>query len=105
MRTYSLISPTLTGVLSDDYLYFEGTERPQEFFMLRDGEEISSDKIARLEAYFNDLYNLFLRKLTSFAGGVEVGDDEVLKLQALLQELIKVRQLIENAGRTAIMGK
>lgn len=105
MKTYSFTSPSLTGVLSDDYLYFEGANRPQEFFMLRDGGEVAREKIERLEVYFNDIYNLFLRKITAFAGGGSVSDEETLKLQALLQELIKVRQLIENAGRTAIMGE
>ncbi len=105
MKTYSTISPSLTGVLSDDYLYFEGTERPEEYFMLRDGGEVSPENILSLERYFNDLYGLFLRKLTLFAGGGVINDDDSLKLQALLQEMIKVRNLIENAGKPAIMDK
>ena len=108
MHQYTYHPPTLTGVLSDDYLYFEGTPRPQAFFTLRDGEDVGSSRrqetLAELEHYWNDIYNLFLRKLTSFAGTVPVSDEDALKLQALLQELIKVKNLIENAGKADIMG-
>ncbi len=108
MKTYTLTT-TLTGVLSDDCLYFEGTVRPQTLRMLFDkaGEQsqrLSREMISELEGYWNDLYNLFLRKVTYFAGSSEVGDEEAIKLQALLQELIKVRKLIVNAGRADIMG-
>ena len=109
MNTYPIISPTLSGVISDDYLYFEGTQRPQEFFILRDGgilcEERREESVLVLEQYFNDMYNLFLRKLTLFASSVPISDEESLKLQALLQELIKVKRLIENATKVAIMGE
>lgn len=107
MKAYSTISPTLSGVLSDDYLYFEGTRRPQAFFTLRDGKTVGNNdrekSILMLEQYFNDVYNLFLRKLTSFASSDPASDDESLKLQALLQELVKVKGLIENAGKADIM--
>lgn len=107
MKPYSTISPSLTGVLSDDYLYFEGARRPQAFFTLRDGSTIDEKdrekSILMLEQYFNDMYNLFLRKLTGFASSGPLSDDDSLKLQALLQELIKVKGLIENAGKAAIM--
>ncbi len=99
------ISPSLSGVLSDDYLYFEGVRRPESFFMLRDGGEkiIETEDIVVLERYWNDMYNLFLRKLTQFAGSNPINDEESLKLQALLEEMIKVKKLIENASKTAIM--
>lgn len=104
MKTYTPI-PTLSGVISDDYLFYEGTSRPQIFYTLSDGgeEKMSRDKILELEGYWNDLYNLFLRKLTTFAGSNSSSDEEVLKLQALLQELIKTKSLIEKAPRTDIM--
>lgn len=106
MKTY--LTPSLAGVLSDDYLYFEGISRPQVFFALRDGREVGEDEragsILVLEQYFNDLYNLFLRKLTGFASGAPTSEEDAVKLQALLQELIKIKSLIENAGKVAIMG-
>lgn len=69
----------------------------------RDGVEQGTESLLILEQYWNDMYNLFLRKLTSFASSAPTTDEENLKLQALLQELIKVKGLIENAGKTAIM--
>lgn len=99
MKQYIL--PTLTGVISEDYLYFEGVTRPPLFYTLQDGNGAGS--LHELELYWIDIYNLFLRKLTLFASTVPTGDEETLKLQALLQELIKVKSLIENAGKADIM--
>src|SRR4051812_5417782 len=102
MKTYTLTT-TLSGVLTDDYLYFEGVFRPQAFYMLKDEPiQVPKEKIVELERYFNDLYNLFLRKLTVFASSTLTYDEEI-KLQALLQELIKIRHLIENDEKVAIM--
>ncbi len=101
-KQYSITSPSLHGVLTDDYLYFEGLRKPRVFFSLRDGVPAEQD-IEVLERYWNDMYNLFLRKLTQFAGTPSIGAEETLKLQAFLQELIKVKGLIENASKTAIM--
>jgi hypothetical protein len=102
MKTYPLTS-TLLGVLTDDYLYFEGTARPQAFYTIEDGK-LSPTETRELEQYWNDIYNLFLRKLTLFAGSIPMSEEETLKLQALLQELIKIKNLIEKAGETDIMG-
>src|SRR3989344_3968916 len=100
MNNYSIISPSLDGVLSDDYIYFEGARRPTALFALRDGGIIEEKDVIALEQYFNDMYNLFLRKLTTFAGSAQIDDQETLKLQALLQELVKVKKLIENSPKT-----
>lgn len=101
MKTYPLTT-TLTGVLTDDYLYFEGIPRPQSFHSFEDGK-LNPREVHELEQYWSDLYNLFLRKLTLFAGSAPVREEESLKLQALLQELIKVKDLIEKGSRTDIM--
>ncbi|HEY9583685.1 MAG TPA: hypothetical protein VJI66_01825 [Candidatus Paceibacterota bacterium] len=93
MRNYSIISPSVDGIISDDHLYFEGVQRPQEVYLLRDGGA-SLEEIGVLEKYFNDVYNLFLRKLSSFAMFGHTDDEETTKLQALLQELIKVKKLL-----------
>lgn len=98
MNTYSITSPSIIGVLSDDHLYFEGLSRPAEMYALRDGEDASGSSVDVLEKYFNDVYNLFLRKLSAFAVLDHAGDDESMKLQALLQELIKVKGLIEGVN-------
>lgn len=100
MNTYPLTT-TLTGILSDDYLYFEGIPRPQVVYTVE--ENLSPKELNELEQYWNDLYNLFLRKLTLFAGSLPIIKEETLKLQALLQELIKIKNLIEKADETDIM--
>ena len=96
MNTYSIVSPSLDGVLSDDYIYFEGVRRPSELFTVRDSGIESEENKVILERYFNDIYNLFLRKLTHFTGNSPVNNEETLKMQGLLQEMIKVKGLIEN---------
>ncbi len=95
MKTYNITSPSVDGILSDDFLYFEGVSRPPELYTVRDQGYISEDKIDVLEKYFNDLYNLFLRKLSSFAMFEHTNEEEAMKMQALLQELIKVKKMIE----------
>ena len=95
MKIYNTVSPSIEGVLSDDLLYFEGVSRPPKIFTIRDQGFVSEDNIDILEKYFNDIYNLFLRKLSSFAMFEQTNEEESAKLQALLQELIKVKKLIE----------
>ena len=31
-----MTQPSIDGVISNDYIYYEGIERPKEFFVLRD---------------------------------------------------------------------
>ncbi len=98
MKTYSIPSPSLEGVLSDDHMYFEGVERPSQIYMVADGTQVSEENIDVLEKYFNDVYNLFLRKLSLFSSFGHTTDEEATKLQALLQELVKVKRLIEGVS-------
>lgn len=92
MKGYSIISPSLDGLLTDDALYFEGLSRPSAYYALRDAPASEKEGIL-LEQYSNDVYNLFLRKLSAFASGDRTEADTV-KLQALLQELIKTKELL-----------
>lgn len=103
MKDYTITHPSLYGIISDDSLYFEGLKKPNEFYEFRD--EIIEQKrdVVILRDYFNDMHSLFLRKLEDFCGGVSVGDESSIKLQALLQEIIKVKKLIENAENEDIM--
>lgn len=105
MKTYSIIMPSLDGVLSDDELYFEGMRKPPALFAIRDGNSIEGHNIEILEKYFNDIYNLFIRKLSLFASYEMESDEESTKLQALLQEMIKVKGLISNASRVGDMNE
>jgi hypothetical protein len=98
-KAYSLAMPSLDGLLSDDALYFEGVSRPPEYYVFRDAPSAAGDPVI-LERYSNDVYNLFLRKLSSFVGDVGAPNEDSVKLQALLQELIKVKGLL--AGKEKI---
>jgi ABC-type Zn2+ transport system substrate-binding protein/surface adhesin len=46
-----------------------------------------------LSQYFHDLYGVFVKKLGYFVVEPEVGPDDEIKLQAMLQELIKIKKL------------
>lgn len=96
MKYYTTTSPSLDGIIADDPMYFEGVERPQALYTVRDGGVAAPDSIELLERYFHDLHTLFLKKLSVFVSFENTGGDEdSLKLQALLQELVKVKGLIE----------
>lgn len=98
---YKILQPRLDGVLSDDHLYFEGLQRPSALFLIRDAGDSATENIEILEKYLADIYNLFLRKLSVFIAEESVTSEESLKLQGLLQELVKVKNLIEGAARAA----
>lgn len=46
-----------------------------------------------IEQYFTDLYSIFLKKLSYFFVESEVRPDDEVKLQAMLQEMIKIKKL------------
>ncbi len=109
MRDYQLVSPSLEGVLYHDSLAYEGVSRPLELLRALDGPaakgraSIAKEKKARpmgaedariLERYFNDLYGIFQKKLSAFAISTGYSYPEGIKLQAILQELVKVKRLI-----------
>ncbi len=100
MRDYQLISPSLEGVLSHSSLWYEGLNRPIEIMKILDGPaskrgrtKPSEDEEKVLEQYFQDLYGVFLKKLSTFALEAESSAEETIKLQALFQEMIKVKRL------------
>ncbi|MEK7095397.1 MAG: hypothetical protein AAB917_01940 [Patescibacteria group bacterium] len=102
MKIYTVTSPSLEGILSDDHLFFEGVQRPQNLYQIKDEDSLHRvENIEILEKYFNDIYNLFLRKLSFFVTEESTTNEESTKLQALLQEMIKVKSLIESATRNA----
>jgi len=100
MQYYNIISPSIQGLLSDDYLYFEGINRPNRILLLSDNGKVRNDEIGILEEYFNDVYNLFLRKISVFASLNNTNAEDTTKLQALLQELIKVKRLILDSSES-----
>ncbi len=103
IRDYQIVSPSLDGVISHDLLSYEGIVRPNEILRVLDGPSSKGNgkKAPRteeerrvLEAYFNDLYGVFMKKLSLFVTEPDIPHDEAIKLQALLQEMIKVRGLL-----------
>lgn len=95
MENYTIKQPLINGILSDDYLHFEGVYRPTQVFMIRDAE-IDENSREVLEKYFNDIYNLFLRKISIFSSFEHSTDEEMIKIQALLQELVKVKKILQD---------
>lgn len=104
MQSYTITSPSLDGLLTDDNLYFEGIRKPLVAYSVRETMPDSLEHIAILERYFSDIHALFMKKFAVFSGSGTVANEETVKLQALLQEMVKVRGLIESA-RTAIEEK
>ncbi|MES3031590.1 MAG: hypothetical protein V4697_04250 [Patescibacteria group bacterium] len=99
MKYYTTTSPALEGIIADDPMYFEGVERPSALYTIRDGGRTSEDTIEVLSQYFHDLHMLFLKKLSVFVSFENAsGEEDSLKLQALFQELVKVKGLIEKGG-------
>mgnify|MGYP003393901732 CR=1 FL=1 len=102
-RDYAFVSPSLEGVLSLDSLLYAGIRRPVEVLRALDGPAADSaaakkphhDKL--LEQYFYDLYGVFMKKFSAFVLESAVSTPETVQLQAMLQEMIKIKKLI--AGR------
>ncbi len=92
--------PTFDGIISEDYLYFEGIKRPVNTYMFNDSGYPSEEDGYILEKYFNDVYNLFLRKISYFASDDMSKEEDIIKIQALLQELIKVKKLINSTNES-----
>ncbi|MDE2038296.1 MAG: hypothetical protein KGI69_03705 [Patescibacteria group bacterium] len=98
-RDYEIVSPSLEGILSEVAVEYEGVRRPTEILRAMDGpaagpeaEPACGRKI--LERYFYDIYGIFMKKLSHFVLDPGPGDQDTVKLQALLQEMIKVKRLI-----------
>ena len=86
---------------SHDETVFEGLLRPASMLFLHDGtvDYHHENEGAILERYFSDIQNLFLKKFGLFAGSDQVTEQESYKLRSLLEEMIKVKSLMEkNAG-------
>ena len=109
IRDYMITSPSLDGILSHDSIVYEGLERPIEIIRAFDCPKAyppnsSSDSLSAskttpeqrqiLQDYFNDLYGLFMRKVSQFIVESEISPDFEVKILAMLQELIKVKKLL-----------
>ncbi|HTK33352.1 MAG TPA: hypothetical protein VL335_02265 [Candidatus Paceibacterota bacterium] len=100
-RDYSITSPSLDGILYHESVTYEGVQRPTE--IMRVFDKPRSEQIHDLDKpenrkivneYYNDLYGLFMRKMGQFIAEKSFSPEEELKLQAILQELIKVKKIL-----------
>jgi len=113
MREYTITSPSLEGILRHDSIVYEGLHRPEEILRIMDGPsvrgkkksstpapDISDDVVYTehqqkiIEQYFQDLYGIFMKKLSQFIITADSDIELSLKLQAMLQELIKIKALM-----------
>lgn len=109
MRDYQIISPSLEGVLNHDSLLYDGLKRPLELLRVLDGPaskgkaKDSSDDYGNkhtlkdkkvLEDYLHDLFGVFLKRLSYFIVESDNSSDDTVKLQAMLQEIVKIKGLI-----------
>lgn len=106
MREYRLTTPSIEGVFRYDSIVYEGIKRPERILRIMDGpaskgpsdghprHEYSDKDQKIIEQYFHDLYGVFMKKLSQFAVETDITQDDTLKLQALLQELVKIKRLM-----------
>ena len=100
MRDYMLVSPSLDGVLRHDSVAYEGLNRPSDVLRVFDspaselGKVPTEDEHKVLEQYFHDLYGVFMKKLSHLIVETDIDAVDTVKLQAMLQEMIKVKKLI-----------
>ena len=103
IRDYEIVSPSLEGLLSDSQLVYEGIRRPIEVLRVMDGPaakgsgkkpEKTDEERKILGEYFQDLYGVFMKKLSHFIVESEPSSENGVKLLALLQEMIKIKKLM-----------
>jgi hypothetical protein len=107
MREYQLMSPSLDGILYHDSIVYEGVKRPVELAQFMDGPAVrgrhksgpqivvyNEQDLKVIREYLQDLHRLFMKKFSQFMIETELKPEEDVKLQALLQEMIKVKKLI-----------
>ena len=106
MHNYQIVSPSLDGVLRHESLIYEGIKFPAELLKILDGSNKNSreepkdqNEIKVIEEYFNDLYGVFIKKFSHFFVESEPVSADTLKLQAMLQEMIKLKKMISEWGK------
>ncbi|MEI7463212.1 MAG: hypothetical protein WCK03_02325 [Candidatus Taylorbacteria bacterium] len=114
MRDYQIASPSLEGVLNHDSLLYDGIKRPIEILRILDGpvsrgkaseaksslknHMIGENEIKILQQYFYDLYAVFMKKLSHLLVEFDTSSDDNIKLQAILQEMIRIKKLLVTGG-------
>lgn len=110
------VSPSLDGILRHDSVSYEGVVRPEEVLRVLDGpaskgqpkekegEEKREDKMSKesrviLERYLHDLYGIFMKNMAHFVIGSGADPSETVKLQAMFQEMVKIKGLLTESER------
>lgn len=100
MFEYQLVSPSLDGIIRHGSTIYGDVERPHDILrafdrpLRNESAKLSDEDREALKHYFDDLYGVLMKKLSLFAVAADAGTDEPMKLQAMLQELIKVKRII-----------
>lgn len=104
MHNYKLVSPSLDGVIRHGSLIYDGIVRPPALARIfdrpaGDDEETDNKRLSLkeqtiLEQYFQDLYGIFMKKLSHYIISTERSEEDELKLIAMLQEMIKIKKLL-----------
>lgn len=113
IRDYGVVSPSLDGVLRHESMMYEGLKRPPELARIFDRPSPQSpsdsstpaptldpsdtDRRARIEEYFHDLYGILMKRISQFAIESEPPQGESLMLIAMLQEFVKVKGLLASS--------
>ena len=98
-----LVSPSLDGILRHDSIVYEGVHRPREILRAFDSPSSVTTKVPTTEEYeiltqyFQDIYSVFMKKLSYFMVEADPQPIDIAKIQALLQEMIKIKKLIARA--------
>jgi hypothetical protein len=99
------VSPSLDGVLNHDSLTYEGIKRPIQVRQILDSPSrhldergFNEEELLSLLSYVDDLYKIFSKKLSEFIMSGQYKPEEVLKLQAMFQEILKMRKIIVDNG-------
>jgi hypothetical protein len=101
MQEYRISTPSIDGVLGSSHIVYGDIVRPLEILKVLDGprskggrDYIKTEKDQKLMLiYFQDLQILLNKKLAEFISDASYDDTEAVKIQALVQELVKVKKL------------
>lgn len=95
--TYRIASPSLEGVLCHSSFEYEGIQRPVEALRAfdRSGSPNGPRESELLERYLHDLYGVFLKRISAFVVEPSPPPSDAVRLQAILQELLKVKRLLD----------
>lgn len=102
IRDYQIVSPSLDGVLRHDSVIYDGVKRPIEITKILDKSSLhrsfnhsyTLENCKVVEDYLRDLYGILIKRISGFVMDSNPPPDEAVKLQAMLQELIKMKKIL-----------